>query len=785
MAKQKGVINFVLIGAKRAGKTRYILHLAKEKSRISTLDNENNRTKYYIDELEEQEDHIILLMSKLKWTSSTKKLSLNDYQYQLNEFSKSIQGTPVSYTELYFNYKDNTYNIDFQMDDYDGNFVETWSSTKNKELKDKLTKYVKESEGIFVFLPYENKDTVVRFDKMQKETNFFINKIKEIYGEDPDLPIPLIIVVSKWDRSPPFKDKEKKEDKEYQNKKAKEYIEDHKVLKDIKKELDSQFKKIDIIPLSSAKDYNITLPIEIALDSTFKEWEEEIGKLEKDKKEKELRVFLNTILYDIRHYKNGKYKKRYKELVKKENWRRGCLIASAVIVLAVGTLGYSNYKTTKGEKNLFYNIQTEFENKNYSAVLSDIKIYNVEYNSVDEKHHEAVKLLEEQAKAKYRVDIGEVLAKLPEIKSAVKAYGIIGEINIKAKEYGVPPATLSSIQKKFFRLDEINGAYNKANEEIDKLSLESISKEKIDDIASNKSKLVGFTEYQILEKKFDAKIQTIVNASLESDDEDRLELMLDIASSVEVTDDKIAALKERLHGTKVDMQFNELIEQLKRIDTIADLTNKISTDWSAEYDDKKKQIEIRNLVETKYNEWVKKQLKREAPQSVNSIDDYSRLDTFAREGINMQQRIEGLPVKISISKSVGNKKVYDEKLKLFQRYKEIFENGVATTSLTLHIPKNNSLGITSFDDRVSIFLNGRRAYRCSDSNGFRGKKIVFNHRYKYKAQRYALKIKEEDLFEDDYANENFTITNNKLIELENSGRLHIKLGNGYEIDIYK
>ncbi len=33
--------------------------------------------------------------------------------------------------------------------------------------------------------------------------------------------------------------------------------------------------------------------------------------------------------------------------------------------------------------------------------------------------------------------------------------------------------------------------------------------------------------------------------------------------------------------------------------------------------------------------------------------------------------------------------------------------------------------------------------------------------------------------------QNFTISDNKLIELENKGRLHIKLEDGYAIDIYK
>ena len=151
----------------------------------------------------------------------------------------------------------------------------------------------------------------------------------------------------------------------------------------------------------------------------------------------------------------------------------------------------------------------------------------------------------------------------------------------------------------------------------------------------------------------------------------------------------------------------------------------------------------------------------------------------------MQQRIKRMPVKISISKSVENKKMYDGKIKLFQRYKEIFENGVTTTSFTLRVQKRNSLDITSFDDKVSIYINRHRVYLPSDSHGFHGNKIVFSHRYKYKAQRYSLKIQETDLVYDDYATENFSITDNKLIELENKGHLYIKLGDGYAIEIYK
>ncbi len=851
MYKRKGVINFVLIGAKSTGKTCYIENLSDN----GDITASNDTTIEYI--------------------ASIKKDGNNQHQ-----------GTSATYTELYFNYTKGAYNIDFQIDDYDGNFVETWhSSVKNQEYKKRLTEYVRESEGIFVFLSYEKKDDVDdRFKNMRRETDALINRIEKEYPEEHrELPIPLIIVVSKWDDSQPFP---LNENDEYQQEKAREYIEIHDVLKKIKEKLDKRFKKIDIIPLSSTEGYNITLPIELALKYTFEAWENKIEEL-KDSKE-ELLIFLNSISYDIRRYKNGEYgeeldnlndaivpsyikelqdlktikefedycdkaykndkgesiidafnekdtkdieaikikltyeewenkvkklqggknekellilltsapqdilhyknreyEKKLNELKKKEFNKKLLWAAFVIIVLAASILGYSNYKTTKGEEKLFHNIQTEFENKNFSAVLSNIKIYNAEYSGVHEKHYDTIKLLEEQAKAKYREEIGRVLAKLPEIKSVAKACGTIGKINIKAREYEVPPATLSLIQKEFFRLDEINRAYEKANEEIARLSLGSISKEKIDDIARNKSKLIEFAEYQTLEKKFDAKIQTVLNASFESDDENTLELMLDVASSMKIADDKISALKERLHRIKVDIQFNEFLEQLKKIDNITDLTNKISTDWNAEYSDNKKRVETRNLVEIKYNEWIKKQLKRETPQSINNIDDYSRLDTFAREGINMQQRIKSLPVNISISMSVENKKVYDEKIKLFQRYREIFEDGVATTSLTLHIEKGNSLGITSFDDKVSIFLNGYTVYRPSDSHGFRSNKIVFSHTYKYKVQRYSMKIKETDLFDDDYETENFTITDNKLIELENRGRLHIKLGGGYAIEINK
>lgn len=799
MYERKGEFNFVLIGAKSTGKTWYLKHLP-QRDTVEAKDDKG--TIEYLDIISKPENE--------------------------------TQGTSISYTELYFNYKDDRYNIDFQIDDYDGNFVETWHVyEENREYKEKLTEYVKESEGIFIFLPYEETDSNVRFDRMQKETDVFINKIKEEYGEDhSELPIPLIIVVSKWDNSSYFQVDD-------ENKRAKEYIESNRTLKLIKDKLSNKFKQIDIIPLSSAKDHNITLPIRMCLDYTFQSWEDKIEKIKSQ--EEDLLIYLSGILYDIRFYKDGKYKNMYEDLEKdiylkysrkiqtlkstkdydefysnayrdtkgnhildalssehieqlesirkqlhrKEKLKKSIIGLTAIIIIGIGIFSYTKYAKHQSEIKLYNNIQTEFSNKNYSAVLNSITKYYNEYSNIDKDHSQDIKLLEEQTKAKYRAIIGKVLKKLPENKSIDKAYNIISSIHMEAKEYEVPLVQLSLIQKEFTKLDKIKKAYDTVRNNIDQLSLEALSKEKIDEIIAKKNLLSGFIESEIIQNKLEKKLQMIIKTSLQQDDEDVIIKIIDLSSAIGVSDSDLAVLQEKQQEIELQNQFNEFIRELKKKD-LPDSIRYIAMNWNQKYGSSV-QAEIKNILDTKYNDWLKNEIKKNASVlKIENIDSYNRIVDYLKKVDSLEESIKRLPVTIPLTKIADNEKEHGRIVSLFQKFYQIFEQGVSTISLTLYAQNGNGLGITSYDDEVDIYIDGIEKYTHTDSNGFSQGRMIFNRYITYKAKKYNLKINEKDtISEDDHTSGSFTITYNMLIELENKGTLLIGLGNVYSIRLNK
>lgn len=800
MFERKGEFNFVLIGAKSTGKTWYIKHLAKREG-VTALD---DNTIEYIDIISEQD-----------------------------------KGTSISYTELFFTYKDDTYYIDFQIDDYDGNFVETWhKSEENSEYKEKLTEYVKESEGIFIFLPYEDENNTVRFDSMQKETDVFINKIKEEYGEEhSELPIPVIIVVSKWDESPDF-------GKNNENEKAKEYIESNPVLKLIKNKIYTHFKHIDIIPLSSEKDYNVELPIRMCSDYTFKNWEEKIENL-KERKE-ELLIFLHGILYDIRFYKDGKYKKLYDEieeelagkylremrqlknvtefgsyyanaykvakhtsdglnednvldclsdkyteeieqirqkLSKQKKLKRIFVGLIATSILGFGLFIYNNYAHHQAEKKLYSDIQIEYKNKNITTAMDHIEMYSTEYNGIDKEHYDALKLLGEKIKSQYRMMIDEELKLLVNNKSIIKSYEIINEINGKAKKYGVPSVQLEMIENEFYKFENLKDIYESVSSMIDQLSLETIEKKKIDKILQDKNMLTGSDEVQIVKDNLNKKLQFIIASSLESDDGEKVNLMIELASTIGVSNEIITQLHITRKNIKVIQQFNEFSESLKNLDEVTDVISQVTSNWKNQYGESEKE-KIRQIILEKYNTWLAKALK-DTPKSVDIVDDYNRVIDFLSKNKTLTDSMKILPIDMITFASGDNLKMMNKAFDLYNKYYIIFKNGIATTTFIFYATEGNNFGLTSTDDKVTVYIDGYEVYNYNSSRGFHNGKMQFSNKKIYKVQKYTLKLKEEDIIDDDYLPGSFSINSNQLIKLENKGFLDIGLGDVYSIKIRK
>ncbi len=125
--RENGTLNFVLIGAKATGKTVYLASLYLNTKELTSKD---ARTVEYLKPLAD---------------------ALSDGEFP--------QATAGNLHELMFNYKDQNYACQVQIDDVDGYFVETMhkDDPTTQKQRDTLIQNIKTSEGIiFSFLMKNN-----------------------------------------------------------------------------------------------------------------------------------------------------------------------------------------------------------------------------------------------------------------------------------------------------------------------------------------------------------------------------------------------------------------------------------------------------------------------------------------------------------------------------------------------------------------------------------------------------------------------------------------------------
>ena len=842
--ERKGVLNFVLLGAKSTAKTWYLKHLAKRKE-ISAID---EVTINYLDQIKDE-----------------------------------TQATSISYTELFFNYKNNEFNIEFQIDDYDGNFVETWhNSSINKEYKDKLTEYVKESEGIFIFLPYEDNHDNEKLAKMEKEIDFFIHKIKEEYGEEHNsLPIPIVFVVSKWDKSQYFKTENEIE-------KAKEYLASNKTLKLIQEKVMKHFGSSEVMPLSSEKDYNMLNPIQHILEVTFKKWEEEITQLQETNELEELLKFLKEKLYDIKFYKDGKYKKLYEEVeaeiaplylekiqtidnivefdsylnekrtilnalsnknqdiiedkkqelyeeiapkyinhinsiddigdfdkyrsenmeilnelsdknqdiikAKKEQLKAKAkkkkilfsLVAAAVI--GASLYGFTLYTASQKEEKLFKNIGIEYQHKNYIKTLADIEQYYQVFKSTQNKqHYDKLKLIEEEVKLKIREDIQSDFKNLENTHSLVKSWDMINKIKNTMATFKISGEFKSNVESGFSKLQALHENYTNAVNSIDGLSLETISKDNLDEIFILLNSFDTYSEAQKLRDKLSEKFQTIKMLALQTNEisEDDLNNLIEVASTMNISKEEIEELNIKLEQVRIENLFKEFIENLNNEDKLNDAISYIENHWDFKNFDENKKQRARQIINQKLNEKIKGILE-DMPEKVKNVDDFNKLVDKLKIIYGYRDAIIKLPLedKSPITPEVQTK--LTEKYDLYKRYDKILTNGISTSRIKLIAQKNNKLNITKNDDEIKIYINSY--YIAGGNNGFDGYSVTYSSHQRYKRATYTIKIEEIDFggYANDRVQGNFTLTDNNLITLYNTGMLSYTWNNwGITIEILK
>ncbi len=294
MSTEKEVLNFVLVGAKQTGKTVYLSTLYGAESSITTT---NKPTKTY---LQEQWNHL--------------------------KEGNTPSATSARLILLDLVYKSKDYNVPFRIDDYDGYFTESLSDDDPATQKDRdlLKDNIKEAEGLLLFFPYEKTLDVKSIERFRHEINTFITLVRQVFPNKNDLPIPVVIAVSKWDRSPYFKTSNEIE-------KAVEYVNSVEPYKAAREMIKNYFADVLTIPFSSfgvsndgmlpikgkIKPYNITTPLNFFLDYFFSVFEQRVAILQKKNDLPRLFQFLFQWIHVVKFHDNGRFQKLFEDVTKR------------------------------------------------------------------------------------------------------------------------------------------------------------------------------------------------------------------------------------------------------------------------------------------------------------------------------------------------------------------------------------------------------------------------------------------------------------------------------------
>jgi len=287
-----GTINFVLIGARNTGKTCYLSVLASHCPGISTAQDD---TTTYI-----------------------------KMQRNLLEAGKLPQATASTMRELFFRYTGDHHKVDFSVDDYDGSFIESLSSseTSDDESREALKARIQESEGLLFFMPYETQQDEEALSNFEYEINTIISLVEEItQGKYATLPIPAVICVSKWDRSPDYK-------KEGEKDAVITYLDNNSYYRRACSKIKKLFEHVSIQPISafgSTADgthpnkgkidpYKLEEPLNYCLVKTFQRYEQKIEAYQQSNDDVALFDYLFELYDDLKHHKDGEYCRLYDQM---------------------------------------------------------------------------------------------------------------------------------------------------------------------------------------------------------------------------------------------------------------------------------------------------------------------------------------------------------------------------------------------------------------------------------------------------------------------------------------
>jgi len=784
--KREGVINFVLIGAKATGKTVYLASLFLNEKSVTFQD---GKTIEYLKPLADD-------------------LLNGNYP----------QATAGMLHELLFNYKDDEFMCQLQIDDVDGYFIETMhkDDETTREQREQLIKNIKNSEGIIFFFPYEEEFNEESIKNFNYEIDTFITKLTQMYKNHTDIPVPAAIVVSKWDRSPYFKAPD-------ENEKALEYIDSNELFKKAKEKIEHHFKNLMITPISAiGKDiehmepYNLIKPLKFFIEKTYALWEEKINKL-KDNKE-ELLKYLSKINFDLKFYKNGKYYQMYNNLEKefaqkllkefsqvdsyskfqqleeeykniisylkqdsinkileiggklkrKQNVKKFSIGTVVLIALGLAGLGgvgwYTKTKLLKDEKQLYTDISLKSQSGNYKEALKGIQEYESNYkDSADVNHKSNI----EKVKAKILENYKSKLAEIEKSNSLIKQYN---DLKLLYKE----ASNIDEIKEKYNNISKIYNDYNKVLESSKDISnLDNTLK------ILNKFSVYDYKEIKDLKENLKKEIEVKANNILDDpslDNPDKIDDILSAFTALGVDNEELVSkLQNKKYVISVENKFKDFKDEVVATSNFREALLKVESDWRDEYSDENKASIIRNILDNKFNKVVAKKLKNTLV-AIGDIDDYNNLRNRL---IKIESLIDNTYIsKINFKANLDNenKSEYKKKLSLLNKYSNILTNGISGVKITFgaRIEDNDPLGFKCGKEDEIILKIDNVKYHYDNGYCHDVQEMTWNSNQTFKAGiKYNVHVIEKDLVSDDEFDFWFKLGTNQLIKLTNEEYVQI------------
>ncbi len=802
--RKTGNINFVLIGAKATGKTVYLASLYLN---LKNITSQNGKTIDYLKPLAN---------------------SLLDGEYP--------QATSGSLHELMFDYKDEEYTSHIQIDDVDGYFVESMhkKDEATQTQRDTLLRNIKMSEGIIFFFPYEERFNEESIKNFNYEIDTIISQLKKMYKEKSEIPIPVVIAVSKWDKSPHYQD-------ENEEAEALEYINSNKFLKLAKEKIEQNFTKLKIIPLSSVginiermEPYNLEKPIQFFLRETYAIWEEKIESLKNDKKG--LLSFLSKVHFDMKFYEGGKYNKAYDLLEKEftdeilsklegiENYSQFLEIEKAyknvipflieenqvqiaeigkkfkskqtrkkmttgsvigvIIVLAVlvGGAWFAQSKLMKSESELFSDISVKYKNHNYKEAMKYVEEYQASFkDTLDVEHKNKVEEIRGNISSYYTKKLQEILNS----NSLQKQYDGLITLYAEVEEFN-SGMDIVPFKSKYEEIEKLKKGYEKvlnfSPNDISSLDSVSTTLKQLSD-----HKFIEVTQSKkILEKSLIAIANNIV-CQVELDDTDNIDDLLSAFANLGIdSPDTIQELTDKKNDIQTNCQFTELKDNIqnKNFQEAIEITE---SNWSDQFNKNSIAI-IKNMLDKKANAYIEKKLK--SISYITDMDEYNEVVNILTEISRLKKdtTIANMGYKLSINNS--NRKEFIKQHDIEKEYYKVIHNGIDNIKVSFRAKyeENEPLGFACGGNEEGVILKiDNYTYHYDNKESCENLKITWiGNSNRFKVGNYAIDVEEYDYFDsEEYNDRTFKLNKNDLIKISNGEEVEKDIGNNYFIGFQK